>query len=243
MVQFKIIQSGNQIESQSEAAAAIPVFFRHNPKYLQMPDHVFHHDSLSCQFAVCSLLLFAQLFAFRFLSWCLQVFMLARQTLITAVRQTFDPVVDLQFALLEQLEIVRVAFCLSGANNAPRFLVNDYLRLLRCAAFSCPNSSFFVFFRTFDHRFGCVDDNHLKDIFSFLQQLFARQTKIRTLFQNIFYFANNPAHGRLTQAPRIGNMELLSDIPANTRRSIKLGLRCSKWSVCRVSFACVGVLL
>ncbi len=146
MIQFKIIQSGNQIESQSEAATAIPVFFRHDPKYLQMPDHVFHHDSFSCQFAVFSLLLFAQLSAFRFLSRCLRVFVFACQALITAVCQTFDPVIHLQLALLEQFKIVRFPACLSGANNAPRFLVNDYLRLYRVPLALSRIISFLFFF-------------------------------------------------------------------------------------------------
>lgn len=47
MIQFKIIQTGNQIETQSKTTAAIPIFFRHNPKYLQMSNHVFNHDAFS----------------------------------------------------------------------------------------------------------------------------------------------------------------------------------------------------
>ena len=135
MLQFKVIQTGNQIETQSKAAAPIAVSLRDNPKYLQMSNDILNHDSLSCQLPILSPLLFAQLAAFRLLGWGLTVFVFLRQALITAVSQTLDLLAQIQSTLFEQLEIVRFAACLPRADDAPRLLVNDDLRLYRMSLF------------------------------------------------------------------------------------------------------------
>src|SRR5215203_543339 len=146
MIQFKVIQSGNQVETQSKSATAIPVFFRDYPKYLQIANHVFNDDSFSRQLPICSFLFFRQLRSFGFFGRCLTVFVFLFQTLITGIAQAFNLFPQSQPALFEKFKIVRFAFRLTGAKNLPRLFINHDLRLYRVPLFLARIISALFFF-------------------------------------------------------------------------------------------------
>ena len=109
MIKCKVIQSGNQIDSQHKSATAIPIPLRQNPKDFQMPDDVFDYHSLFCQLLVELLLFFGQLTAFRLFYRCPRVLVPVEQALITGVRQAFNFFWQIRFAVFVERKVVSCA--------------------------------------------------------------------------------------------------------------------------------------
>jgi len=159
MVKSIIIQSGNQIHAQNKSSAAIAIFARQNPKDFQMPNDMFNHHALFCQLLVELFLLFGQTAALRLLKRCSGFFVQIKQALITAVRQAFNFCGQTRFAALVKRKVMSCTLGKSGVNNALCLLTGAFVAFLSCAAFSCPNNTVFVFFRTFDFRFHNIHDH------------------------------------------------------------------------------------
>jgi hypothetical protein len=146
MLNCIIIQTGDQIHSQHKSAAAIPVSLTQNAEDFQMPDNMFDYHTLARQSLVKFFLLSGQLAALGFLKRCPRVFVQREQTLITAVRQTFDCFRQIRFGVLIQRKIVSCAFGKSGVNNTARFLANSYLSFDRMPLFLARIVAFLFFF-------------------------------------------------------------------------------------------------
>lgn len=129
MAQLVVVQPGYQVEPQCKTTAAIAIAFRHDPKYLQMPDDVFNHDPQPRQLPILSLLLDCQLSAFRLLRWCARILMLFVQTLIAAIAQQMNACGNLTTCLFEDRKVMRLARPVGGTNDFARPEVDDHLRL------------------------------------------------------------------------------------------------------------------
>ena len=135
MTDFVIIQSGNQVEPQSESAAAIAIPFRDDAKDFQMPNHVLDQYPAPRQLTVGAALFFAQRLAFRLLERRLRVGVHLLQALITGISEQTNVFGNRQRALFKHRKIVRFPVSLGCANNSARRLVNDHLRFYRVPLF------------------------------------------------------------------------------------------------------------
>jgi hypothetical protein len=129
MAQLVVVQSGYQVEPQRETTAAIAVALRHDPKYLQMPDDVLHHDPQPRQLPILSLLLACQLRALRLLLRRARVLVLFLQALIAGIAQQMNACSNLAARLFEDGKVMRLARSVSGTNDFARPAVDDHLRL------------------------------------------------------------------------------------------------------------------
>lgn len=135
MIKRIVIQTSNQIDSQHKSAAAIPIFFRQNPKDFQMSDDVFNHYSLRCQLPIIFFLGFGQLSAFWFLNRGSGVLMNSRQPLITTIRQTFNLFRQLSLAVFVKRKIVSRSLRKSRVNNPFGFQTSPNLSFYRMPFF------------------------------------------------------------------------------------------------------------
>lgn len=131
MIDFVIIQSGDQVKPQSEPATAIAIPLGNDAKDFQMPNHVLDHYPLARQLAVGAPLCGTQLAAFRLFSWRLRVFVFSLQTLITGIREQTNVFGNRKVRLFEQRKVVRFARRLSGTNNFSPRLFDDNLCFYR----------------------------------------------------------------------------------------------------------------
>ena len=160
MIKCKVIQSGNQIDSQHKSATAIPIPLCQDPKDFQMPDDMFDHYSLRCQLLVELLLFLCQLSAFQLFERCPRVFVPIEQALITTVGKAFHFFWQVRFALL----VKRASRVALAWQIACQWFVSSLcmpaVGFLSCAAFSCPNNIAFVFFWSFNRRLGDIHHDH-----------------------------------------------------------------------------------
>ncbi len=106
MIKCIIIQSGNQIDAQPQAATVVAIIFRQNTEDFQVPYNMLDHHSFLCQLLVELFLFSRQFTAFRLLERCPRVGVQINQSLITAVRQTFDFRRQFCFAVFVKRKIV-----------------------------------------------------------------------------------------------------------------------------------------
>ena len=119
MFECIVIQTGNQIDAQHKTTTAISIPLRQDAKDFQMPDDMFNHHALSRQSFIKLFLLIGQFAAFRFLERCSRLFMQFKQSLITAVRQTFDRFGQLRLAALVERKVVPRSLSEPSVNDSP----------------------------------------------------------------------------------------------------------------------------
>ena len=146
MTDFVIIQSGNQVESQTESAAEIAMPFRDNAKDFQIPNYILDQNSAPRQLTVGAAMFLAQLFASRLLERSLRVGVFLLQTLITGISQQTNVFGNRQRALFEHRKIVRSARSVCRANNSASRFINDNLRFYRMSLFLARIVSLLFFF-------------------------------------------------------------------------------------------------
>lgn len=129
------MQTGNQIESQSESFSTMPVKFAQNPKDFQSPDDVFNFHPFACQFSIDFLFLFFQLMQFAVLQWQNHNSRLALQPPISQIGTHLHGFAKLYATRLKQFVIVRFAFPEKRRHNSFRFFVNHTLRFQRVPLF------------------------------------------------------------------------------------------------------------
>ena len=112
-----------------------------------MSNNMFDYYSLARQPLVELFLFSSQLAAFRLLKRCPRIFVQGEQTLITAVRQTFDCFRQIRFGVFIQRKIVSCSLCKSGVNNAARPSANSDLSFYRVPLFLARIVAFLFFFR------------------------------------------------------------------------------------------------
>lgn len=146
MTDFVIIQSGNQVEAQSESAAAIAIPFRDDAKDFQMPNDVLDQHFAPRQLTVSAPLFFAQLFALRLFDRCLRIGVFLLQALITGISEQTNVFGNRQCALFEHRKIVRFAVALCRADDPVSRSVDNNLRFYRVPLFLARIVSLLFFF-------------------------------------------------------------------------------------------------
>lgn len=123
-----IIQSGNQIHAQHKTPAPIAITLRQNAKDFQFSNYVFNHDSLSCQCAVGSFLLFAQFRSLRLFHRRSCPLMQLKNALVARICQTFSFLQPADFTVFVQRKVMSCAFAKTSVENLPRMAANANLR-------------------------------------------------------------------------------------------------------------------
>jgi len=140
------MQTGNQIESQSESFSAMPVTFAQNPEDFQSPDHVFYLDAFACQFSIELLFFLRQAMQLAVFQWQNHILQFGLQSPITQVRAQFQLFAKSHSALLKQFVIVRFAFPEKRRNNLLGFFVDQDLCFQRVPLFLARIISTLFFF-------------------------------------------------------------------------------------------------
>src|SRR5215207_6770863 len=91
---------------------------------------MFNQDPLSSQSTIFLLLSFRQSVIFGFLERCLAVFMKVCQALVASIRQDPNVLGNVEFLVLEQLEVMLTALAKGGGYNRSSLLVGNQLRFL-----------------------------------------------------------------------------------------------------------------
>src|SRR5215210_843166 len=129
MLQTVIVDSGNQIEAQTEPLAPIPIPLCQNPKYLQISENMFNHNSHPPDFTIAGFFFFRQLSAFRLFLWRSTIPVQFLQSLVTFIAQFENFFRQLDPTLFVKLEIVDRSRSVCRRHNLFRFYVRNDLRL------------------------------------------------------------------------------------------------------------------
>lgn len=155
-----IVESDNQIHPQHQASPPIPIPFTQYPKDFQMSNHIFNQNSLRCQLLVRRFLPGGQLTAFRLFGWRSALFVQSLNALITGIRQTDGFLSEPHFTWRSRAKSRDAHLWQKPCPKSASSVCRRAPVFLRCAAFSCPNNSDVVFFRTFNRHVHHVHHHH-----------------------------------------------------------------------------------
>ena len=74
-VEFKVVNSRDQIEAQGKPFSTITISLTQNTKHFQLTEYMFNHNPFPCQTPIALFFSFCQRMIFRFLEGCLAIFM------------------------------------------------------------------------------------------------------------------------------------------------------------------------
>jgi hypothetical protein len=129
------MQTGDQIESQSESFSAMPTAFAQDTKYLEPPNYVFDLDPFAFQFPIQLLFCLHELMQLTVFQRQNRLRCFGLQSPISQIGAQFQMFTKLCAAHLEQFVIVRFAFSEKRRNDLFRFLVNQNLRFQAVSLF------------------------------------------------------------------------------------------------------------
>jgi len=146
LVEFKVVNSSDQIETQGKSLSAIAIPLTQDTKHLQLAKNMLNQDPLASQGTISLLLLFCERMIFGFLERCLAVFMKVGQALVASIGQDPNVLRHLEFIVLEKLEVVFATIAKGGGYNFSGFLVGDQLRFLGVSPLFAAIVLFLAFF-------------------------------------------------------------------------------------------------
>ena len=121
------MQTGNQIESQTESFTAMPVAFAQYPKDFQSPNDVFNFHSFACELSIEFLFCLRQLMQFAVLQWQNRFLGFALQAPIAQIGAQFQIFAQPHAAQLKQFIIVRPTFAEKRRRDLLTFFSNNKL--------------------------------------------------------------------------------------------------------------------
>ena len=146
LVEFKVVNCGDQIEAQIKSFSAVPIPFTQDAKHFQLAKYMFNQNPSASQCPISLLLSFRQSVIFGFLERRLTVFVKVCQALITRIRQNAKVFRKFTAIFLEQLKVVLASIGKGGGNNFSRLWIRNYLRFLRMAPLFAAVMLFLAFF-------------------------------------------------------------------------------------------------
>lgn len=129
------MQTGNQIESQTESFSAMTVAFAQDAENLQSANHIFNFYPLACQFSIHLFFCICQLLQFAVFQRQNRFPAFALQSPISPISAHFQTFAKSHAAFLKQFVIVHFAFPEKRRNNLFRFFINQNLRFQRVSLF------------------------------------------------------------------------------------------------------------
>ena len=144
--QFVIMQTGDQIESQTESFSAMPVAFAQNTKDLQSANHVFVLHSFACQRSIEFLFLFRQLMRFAVFQWQNHFRRVAVQAPVSQISSQFQIFAQWHATQPEQFVAVRPSFAKKRRRDSFRFFLNNDLGFQTVPLFLARIKSLLFFF-------------------------------------------------------------------------------------------------
>ena len=145
-MEFTVVKSSDQVEAQRKSRSTIAIPFTQDAKGLQLSKNMFNQNSLSSQRTIFLLFLFGQRMIFGFLERGLAVFMKVCQALVTSIRQDLYVLRNVEFLILEKLEVMLATMTKSGGYNFSSFLVGDQLCFLSMSLLFAAVVRFLAFF-------------------------------------------------------------------------------------------------
>src|SRR5215211_448411 len=124
-VEFKVVNSRDQVETQGKSLSAIAILLTQDPKHFQLAKNMLNQNSLSSQCPVFLLLLFGQRMIFGFLERRLAIFMKFCQTLVARICQNSNMLCNVEFLVLEKLEVMFATLAEGGGHYFSRLLVGN----------------------------------------------------------------------------------------------------------------------
>jgi len=123
------MQTGDQIESQSETLSAMPVAFAQDAKNLQSANHIFNFYPFACSRPIDLLFCLTQAMQFAVLQWQNHFFGFALQAPITQIGTQSKMLAQTHTAQPEQFVVVGVTCAEKGRCNFSTFFGNNQLCL------------------------------------------------------------------------------------------------------------------
>ena len=145
-MEFKVVDCSDQIEAQGKSLPAITISLAQDPKDLQLTKNMLNQNSFSSQGTISLLFLFGQRMIFGFLARRLAIFMKVCQSLVASIRQNSNVLCNVEFLVLEKLEVMFAALAEGGGYNFSRLLVGNQLRFLSVALLFAAVVLFLAFF-------------------------------------------------------------------------------------------------
>jgi hypothetical protein len=130
MVEFKVVNCSDQVETQSKSRSAIAIALTQETKDFQLAKIMVNHDPLASQRTIMLQLLFRQRMIFGFLERGLAVLMQFCQALIASIRQVPNILRNVEFRILEKLRVMLAPLAKGSRHNLSGFLVGNQLRFL-----------------------------------------------------------------------------------------------------------------
>jgi hypothetical protein len=122
------MQTGYQVESQSESLSAVTIAFAQNPKDFQPSNNIFDLHALACQLPIRLLFAARQLMQFAVFLRQNHIQRFGLQTPISQIGAQFQVLAKSNAALLKQFVIVVAAFAEKCCRDLLAFFFNDELR-------------------------------------------------------------------------------------------------------------------
>ena len=145
-MEFKVVKRSDQVETDSKSRSTIAIPFTQDAKHFQLSKNMLNHNPLASQRTIFLLFLFGQGMIFGFLERGLAVLMKVCQALVTSIRQDLYVFGNVEFLLLEKLEVMLATMTKSGGYNFSGFLVVDQLCFLGMSLLYAAVVRFLAFF-------------------------------------------------------------------------------------------------
>jgi hypothetical protein len=145
-VELKVVDCRDQIEAQGKSLSAITISFTQDPKDLQLTENMLNQNSFSSEGTISLLFLFGQRMTFGFLERRLTIFMKFCQALVASIRQNSNVLCNVEFLILEKLEVMFATLAEGGGYNFSRLLVGNQLRFLSVSPLFAAVVLFLAFF-------------------------------------------------------------------------------------------------
>jgi hypothetical protein len=144
--EFEVVNCSDQIEAQGKSLSAITIPFTQDPKDLQLTKNMLNQNSFSSQGMISLLFLFGQRMIFGFLERRLAILMKVCQALVASIRQNSNVLCNVEFLILEKLEVMFATLAEGGGYNFSRLLVGNQLRFLSVSLLFAAVVLFLAFF-------------------------------------------------------------------------------------------------
>jgi hypothetical protein len=146
LVEFKVVNSSDQIETQSKSLSAIAIPLAQDTKDFQLTENMLNHNPFPSQSAISLFFSLRQSVVFGFLDRCLAVFMKFCQALVPSICQDAKVFGKITAIVLEQLKIVFAPITESCGDNLGTLSVSNYLRFLGVTLLFATVMPFLTFF-------------------------------------------------------------------------------------------------
>jgi hypothetical protein len=145
-VEFKVVNRSNQIETQGKSHSAIAIPLTQDPKDLQFAKNMLNQNSFPTQCTISQFLLFRQRTIVGFLERCLAVFIKFCQALVASICQDPNMLGNVEFIVLEKLEVMLATIAKSSCYNFSGLSVGNQLCFLGVSFLFAAVMPFLAFF-------------------------------------------------------------------------------------------------